>query len=311
MSYETRELERGNPSASTTLLDLPSGKGLTTAQTAAITTRSFVSVVLFAGTADCGKTTLLATLYLLFQKGPFAGYIFAGSDTLVGFENRLYLARIASGQAAASTPRTRVSEYLHLRVRRQDLSQPIRDMLLCDLSGEDFRGAKDDSETCKGMKIISRADRFVLLIDGKKMSDEATKQTAKNDPLMLLRNCLETGRLNQNSIIDVLFTKWDIVEAHVDKNAILAFAEHIEKEIRERSNGRVRQIQFSRVASQPIGDNLPLGYGLVDLFPPWVEAIWGNETTVRPPIREATSLTEYDRYYRRRLTALFLPEEPQ
>ena len=99
------------------LLDLPHGNGLSAAETVAITRRALTSVVLFAGTAGCGKTTLLASLYLLFQRGPFAGYNFAGSDTLVGFEERVSLARTASGRDAPTTPRTRVSEYLHLRVR--------------------------------------------------------------------------------------------------------------------------------------------------------------------------------------------------
>ena len=85
-----------------TLLDLPHGKGLKASETAAITRRALTSVVLFAGTADCGKTTLLATLHLLFQRGPFAGYNFAGSDTLVGFEDRVSLARTASGRTTAT-----------------------------------------------------------------------------------------------------------------------------------------------------------------------------------------------------------------
>ena len=142
-----------------TLSDLPQGKGLKASDTTAIMRRSRTSVVLFAGTADCGKTTLLASLHLLFQRGPFAGYNFAGSDTLVGFEDRVGLARTASGRDTPTTPRTTISEYLHLQVRREDSSQPIRDVLLCDLWGDDFREAKDNVEACRGLTIIKRAGR--------------------------------------------------------------------------------------------------------------------------------------------------------
>ena len=169
-------------SASTKLMDLPHGKGLSPAETAAITRRAQTSIVLFAGTADSGKTTLLATLYLLFQRGPFADYLFAGSETLVGFENRVYFARTASGREAPATPRTSVSEYLHLQVRREDLSEPVRDVLLCDLSGEDFREAKDNSDACRGLRIISIANRFVLLVDGGKLAREDAKHTREERP---------------------------------------------------------------------------------------------------------------------------------
>jgi hypothetical protein len=178
------------------LLDLPHGKGLQRADTAAITKRALTSVVLFAGTADCGKTTLLATLHLLFQDGPFAGYNFAGSDTLVGFEDRVSLTRTASGRSTPTTPRTTVSEYLHLRVRRGGCSHPIRDVLLCDLWGEDFKEAKDNVDACRNLTIIKTAHRFVLLVDGGKLAKAESKQSAKNDPLVLLRNCLAAGTLH-------------------------------------------------------------------------------------------------------------------
>src|SRR5438552_2319796 len=107
MSEHTVDGRADDPS---TLLDLPHGKGLKAPDTTTITKRALTSVVLFAGTASCGKTTLLATLHLLFQQGPFAGYNFAGSDTLVGFEDRVSLTRTSSGRSAPTTPRTTVSE---------------------------------------------------------------------------------------------------------------------------------------------------------------------------------------------------------
>lgn len=72
--------ERAVNGAGDTLLDLPHGNGMQPPDTAHIMSRSLTSVVLFAGTSECGKTTLLAALHLLFQSGPFAGYNFAGSD---------------------------------------------------------------------------------------------------------------------------------------------------------------------------------------------------------------------------------------
>jgi hypothetical protein len=283
-----------------TLSDLPHGKGLKAVDTAEVTRRALTSVVLFAGTADCGKTTLLATLHFLFQAGPFAGYNFAGSDTLMGFEHRVSLARTASGRSTPTTPRTTISEYLHLQVRRDDFSQPIRDLLLCDLWGDDFREAKDNVEACRELSIISAADRFVLLIDGGKLAKAESKHSAKNDPLMLLRNCLQTGRLSIKSAVDVLITKWDLIEGSGERDDVIAFAEHIEGEVRARLEGRVGRLRFARVASQAASGNFTLGYGLSDLFPDWVEAIWGTDVPVRDAFDYGVK-SEFDKYLRRRL----------
>jgi hypothetical protein len=293
----------GNQNDPMTLLDLPHGKGLKAADTATITRRARTSVVLFAGTADCGKTTLLATLHLLFQRGPFAGYNFAGSDTLMGFEDRVSLARTASGRSTPTTPRTTISEYLHLRVRLEDCSQPIRDVLLGDLWGDDFREAKDNVDACRNLAIISRANRFVLLIDGGKLAKADSRQSAKNDPLMLLRNCLQTGRLGKKSVVDVLTTKWDIVEDSNERDKVIAFVDHVEDEVRNRVSDRVGRLRFARVASHPLVGDLPLGHGLAEMFPDWVEAIWGDDVPERGKIQDEAA-TEFDRYYRRHLAGM-------
>lgn len=287
------------------LVDLPSGEGLTAEEAAVALREAFHSVVLFAGTAKSGKTTLLASLYLLFQKGPFEGYIFAGSNTLVGFESRNYFALCASNGTEPTTPRTSISEYLHLRVRREDLSEPTRDLLLCDLTGEDFREAKDSSEACRRLNIVRRADYFVLLIDGEKLANPAARNRAKNDPSTLLRNCLDTGMLGHDSAVDVLYTKWDKIEARSDKEEIAAFADVVDDEFRRLYAGRVRELRIKRIAAHPFDTPMPLGFGLEEVFPSWVEAGAGARTPVRRPRVEHVRLTEYDRYAGRRLPHLF------
>ncbi len=127
----------------TDIVDIPWGNGFSYRGANGITRRERCKVILFAGTAHCGKTTLLSSLCLLYQRGPFAGYIFGGSRTLVGFEERNYYVRGASGGVIPTMERTKFAEVLHLRVRDQAALQPMATLLLCDLSGEDFREAKD------------------------------------------------------------------------------------------------------------------------------------------------------------------------
>src|SRR5260370_42496305 len=111
------------PSRARTEVTLPSGKGLTFSEGDAITRRSHSRVVLLAGTAKSGKTTLLSSLYLLFHRKPIVGYLFAGCETFVGFEERNYYVEILSGLARPTMERTVVSELLHLSLRNEDGSQ--------------------------------------------------------------------------------------------------------------------------------------------------------------------------------------------
>ena len=291
------------------VLDLPTGKALSIEEANTALLRSFSSVILVAGAAECGKTTLLASIYCLFQEKPFAGYLFAGSQTLVGFENRLYFARMASKRETPTFERTKVSEYLHLNVRVDDCSRPIRSLLLCDLCSEDLRDAKDNSAACREIPFFRRADHFVFLIDGDKMGNLNLRQAAKNEVTTLIRNCLETGVLGLKSRVDVLFTKWDKVKSSKDETTTLKFADHVEADVRHRLEGKVRLLRFARVAAHPFESSLPLGYGLEEIFRSWVEGDYGEETPGAPIFLEnETQQCEFDRYYQRRLPGQFLLE---
>jgi len=287
-------------------VDLPTGKGLSFSDAASITRRGLARVILFAGTAKSGKTTLLSSIYLLFHRQPFAGYLFAGCDTFVGFEERNYYVEIASGLSKPTMERTVRSEVLHLQVRREDLSEPLVDLLLCDISAEDCEEAKDSMDACRQMGVIRRADTLVLLVDGAKLVDPASRQRAKNDPLTLLRNCLDGGMLSPDAAVDVLFTKWDLVEGNASKAEIIAFSESVHAAIVRQFANRLSRLRVKRIAAHPFESHLPLGFGLNDLFQSWVEHRVQSTSHVvaKATILSASDASEYDRYLLRRLTEL-------
>ena len=70
------------------LMDIHHGEALTCTECTAITFENRTQIVLIAGPAKSGKTTLIASLFHLFQRGPFLDYRFAGSQTLRGFDMR-------------------------------------------------------------------------------------------------------------------------------------------------------------------------------------------------------------------------------
>jgi hypothetical protein len=282
------------------VVELPLGEALTLGESLHITRARRVQLVVIAGAVGAGKTTLMAALFHLFQKGSFAGYLFAGSETLLGFDRRCYLARTASGRSTPNTERTHPGEerqLLHLRVRRHDLQAPARDVLLSDLSGEDYREAKDSVEECKRLPLLKRADHFVLLIDASQLAQLDSRQRARNEATALLGTCLDAGQLGKFTFVDVLLSKWDLV--NTGDSETVRFIEELEQLLKRQYARRVGRLRSMRVAARPgLGDSL--GHGLDQVFPSWVE---DHAVPVCQDGRLASPgdyTTEFDRYLKRR-----------
>ena len=127
-----------------------------------------MKVIVLAGAVESGKTTLVTTIYHLLNKGPLAGYWFAGSETLLGFEQRSYLARTSSDNVYARMGKTRrgiLDAILHIKLCKCQ-SNMLVDLLITDFSGEDFKSISGNVELAKAeFGAIKRADFIALLID--------------------------------------------------------------------------------------------------------------------------------------------------
>ena len=282
------------------VVELPLGEALTLGGSLQITRARRTQLIVVAGAVGAGKTTLIAALFHLFQRGPFAGYFFAGSDTLIGFDRRCYLARIASGRSNPDTDRTRPgeeSQLLHLRVRKQGLLAPAKDILLSDLSGEDYREAKDSVEECKRLPLLKRADHFVLLIDAGQLAQLDSRQRVRNEATALLGTCLDAGQIGNFTYVDVLLSKWDLV--NTGDSETVSFIEELERLLEQQFARRVGRFRSTRIAARP-SPRYSLGHGLDRVFPSWVEdhavPVSHNGQDARPD----SYVTEFDRYLERR-----------
>lgn len=283
------------------MIDLHTGNELSLEDASIITIASPTRIILLAGDPESGKTTLLASIYQLFEKGPFAGYIFAGSLTLPGFERRCHLSRIESGGSGSDTERTKHSEgqkVLHLRVRKENLTEPIQDLLISDFSGEYFDSAKNSSQECRKLSIIKRADHFVLLLDGKKLINEELQHKVKTDGFTLLRSCVDSGMLGMESHVDILFTKWDLVEASSRKDEVVFFTSQIEATFKDRFKSRIKLLRFFRISARPIAESkLSFGYNLNEVFSEWVKVIRLPKNKKECFEHNRNPSCEFDRYF--------------
>lgn len=150
-----------------------SGNALGLSDLSFVTGRAKPIVVCVAGPESAGKTTLLASWYLLLGRGHLTGPSlgFGGSFSLEGWEAVAAALRWAPGHQPAFPPHTtsrgnRAPGLLHLAFRGGD--GHLRDFLFADAPGEWFqRWAVDGhAEDAEGARWLARhADVFLIAAD--------------------------------------------------------------------------------------------------------------------------------------------------
>jgi len=244
---------------------------------------TFVSII---GQRDSGKTTLVNSIYERFLKGPFAGYLFAGSRTLVGLEKRSHYSRIESRRTHPDTPRTSISEglrFFHLAV--QDMESKARrfDLMLSDRAGEIYDQARNNTEIVSGLLEIKKADRLVLLLDGARVADPVHRAGSMESLRQTLRVFLDGGGLDKASRVQVVTTKIDLLtrlpQSEAVEKRVLQFCQLLEDNFAP----RLGELSFWKIAARdPSGSFLP-AHGVAELFREWL--------TPRPPVIQRSMLT--------------------
>lgn len=258
------------------LVDLPSGEALSIRHASAVTRDHLTEIVFIAGPFDSGKTTILTCLYEAFLEAPFAGYTFRGSKTLVGFERRSHEGRQESGSSAAKTTHTPVREgvvFLHL-----DLAYEQRDglghkhLLLSDISGELFGRLRDSSAAVAELPALLRATRICLVLDGEKIANRTKRHVSRNESRAILRSIIEAGALQQGCVVDIIFSKWDVVLAaasEISGSETMKFIDETKGLIR--SVAASFEVRFHEIAARPAPDaKTPFAHGLPTLLRSWM-----------------------------------------
>jgi len=258
----------------TPFVDLPTGEALTEVEASELTRQAITRVVVLAGPSGSGKTTILTSLFEAFFDAPFGNFRFAGSATLVGFERRCHDSRVVSGRNKPHTIHTKVSDtvdFLHLRLvpashgvfRKQNL-------LLSDISGERFRALRDSSEAITGMPMLRRADAFCIVVDGEKLANPAERHSVAYDARVLLRSLFEAGALSPKCTIQIVLSKWDVVQALANPNNTLAYIADMKKMLNRLVGSNVL-VQFFEIAARPENPKVPFAFGLPTLLRSWMD----------------------------------------
>jgi hypothetical protein len=290
------EDDDGITSAQLTGVSLFPGTDLSSEQARAIMAGSRCRVVVVAGMPRSGKTTLMAALYELFQRGPFAGYHFAGSRTQLGFDERCHRGRTASRRHEEDMERTLPGEvgFLHLAVRVEDGTQQTQHLLFTDISGETFRDdVRNSTLGTRALEVLRRADHFLLLIDAAALADLAQRQKALADARIIFESCLQEGMIGPRTHVQVAYARWDLTPkaGTPEEMQLRTFVERVVEPKFCAFKPRVASLSITPIAARPTGERLYLGYGVDALLNQWVE----HTSLLRLPVPQVAIKEEHDR----------------
>jgi hypothetical protein len=255
------EVSGGKGEAASDELLLPwSGSALGLADLGFVAGRRKPLVVGIAGPQNAGKTTLLASWYLLVGRG-LAGTEkrrFAGSYSLAGWEAVASALRWTPGQQPSFPPHTtsrggRAPGLLHLAFR--DADDQARDYLFTDAPGEWFQKWAVNREALDGEGarwVAEQADVFLLIADREALSGPSMGSARGSLQLLVRRLAAERAARK----VALVWTKSDV-----------SIAPEMETAIYEAVFGLMPDaVEFS-VSVLPSAEGAPdKGQGLIELL---------------------------------------------
>lgn len=187
---------------------------LTTEDASRIAAHGSGRMVVWAGERRSGKTTLSAQIYERHRDGRAATQ-FAGSETLLGFEERMHPSRASSGRVEPYMQRTELDpegrDLLHLALRSGG-AETI-DLLIADLPGEIFRQLRDRELEVDSVPLMNRADKLAVLIDGEMLAESGNRSSAVSFTRQLIESLREGALAGEEMDVMLVTTKLDKLQA--------------------------------------------------------------------------------------------------
>jgi Double-GTPase 2 len=231
-----------------------------------IAARHRPTVLVLAGGVGCGKTSVYAGLYERLGRGRFAGWMFAGSSTIPGFEERCHYWRKSAGR----TPGMKHTQgmalpWLHIRLRDVARERQAHDFLLGDFDGELFEQLVRNEVQPAELRFLRRADHLGVVVDGEEIADAAARPAAQNELSRLIAQLAKNPSAAPPSFILVV-TKLDVIEELDDPNERAQAEETINSLHEELIEQAGSAVSIVRLAVRSRSDRFPLGHGLEDLL---------------------------------------------
>lgn len=262
---------------------IASGDVMLLSDLAAFMRSKSVRSVALVGEQKAGKTTLLASLYAMYCKGPFANMRFVGSRTLVGFAKRHQLALLNSERAHPTTPRTSRDEpvaFFHLALAHDHTARPV-DLIISDRSGEAYAAARLDTSLIQQLPELRYAERVCFLLDGAKLIARDKRAPYSRQFKQMIHALHDNGALSNATAIEVLATKFDITnkgDVEEQVNYLTSYESAMVKEFSVRG----LNVTCHRVCALPKADRGTGFLGLAETIERWTAPLAKPDLSIRP-----------------------------
>lgn len=269
---EVNENIDANEMSVSNVIDLPGAGILTVQETAHLLRAGPARVIGVIGPFKSGKTSLITSLYELFQEGPVAGIEFARSRSFHAFEEAVHDIRAASRRDAPEQERTKRGEvgFYHIDVGGC-VAGDILSLLLADRSGEDYSDATDDASIAASFPEVIRADSLALVVDGARLLDAGARHNLLDQLKMILQALIDGGAIKSGQRLAVVLTKIDLIQVSPDKERAEKDFKRLIVDIKRLFVDVFSTIKSFEVAASPSTELLERGTGVADLFAFWVE----------------------------------------
>ena len=210
------------------------GKALNEKELYRLSSKVPMRIIYVLGPVRSGKTTFESMLYAFFLKNIDKKILFAGSETLVGFEERLNYLRIKSGNSDAQMERTNKDErrcFLHLNLLDVKLNYHYN-LVFSDISGETFENCNSNRANMEqDLPCLDMAKNIVLFMDGESLLDNSERQGSVMKIKCFLKTFKSSRFYNGKPNIDIVISKNDVIydKTKQDKND---FIDNIENQFR-------------------------------------------------------------------------------
>ena len=277
---------------------ISSGDALPPERLRDVAAKDETTVVLVAGPVESGKTTILVSLYELFNEGPVGGLIFGGSETLVGFEEICHPGRVTSGQLTPTTVRTsraKGAAFLHIRVANTTSGtlKPAS-LLVSDVTGEAFTEARDNSEpTIITPDIWRRADTLCIVLDGQQVNNPSRRNVVRSQARSLLRVAKESNFLSKKCRLSILTTKWDQVTTKETED----FVDETEKILVTLFGSNFESCSFHHIAARPTSPTFSYAFGVPELLVEWMKRDSKGIPIAVPKNRDSSGLNRFSEIF--------------